>query len=259
MAMMKITRAALPALYARIAAEQSLILPVKTAGQTNFGVWDENADVDLYTLKTVKSAKDAFFPQSETLYTCKTVDKKITITPEKLTDESFVVFGVKACDMQGIAVLDKVFLSDPVDSFYAARRAHGTIVAMACSAPSESCFCQLFGIDPTEPAGADVVIWPVGDAFCWQAMTEKGETLTALAGDLLTAAGAEDETALSAAKAFTGRVMSKLPTADLSLEGWGAGKTDEKFDSPVWNDLYKGCLACGHLHLCLSHLSVLRY
>ncbi len=245
MSMMKITREALPALYARIADAQSLILPVKTAGQTNFGVWNAEADVDLYTLKTVKSAKDAFFPQSETLYTCSTADKKITITPEALIEEPFVVFGVKACDVRGFEVLDKVFLAEPVDSFYAARRAHGTVVAMACSAPSESCFCHAFGIDPTEPAGADVVIYPVGDGFQWKACTEKGEALTALAGDLLTAADAADETALENAKAFTKNIMKKLPYADLTLEGWGADLTDEKFNSPVWETLYKSCLACG--------------
>ena len=245
MAMMKIAREAIGALCARIAAEQSLILPVKTAGQTNFAAWEEGAEIDLCTLKTVKSAKDAFFPQSETLYTCKTEDKKITVTPEKLTDEHFVLFGIKACDLQGIEVLDKVFLSEPIDTFYAARRSHGTVVALACAAPSESCFCHAFGIDPTAPAGADVVIWPVGENFMWQAQTEKGEALTVLAGDLLTAAAAEDETALEEARAFTKNIMTKLPYADLSLEGWGAGKTDEKFNSPVWDTLYKGCLACG--------------
>ena len=110
-------------LYAAIAEKQSLILPIKKAGQTNFGVWTEEAEVDLATLKTVKSAKDAFFPQSENLYTCYRDGKKISIVPEKLEDENFVVFGIKGCDVRGIQVLDKVFLADPVDTFYAARRA----------------------------------------------------------------------------------------------------------------------------------------
>ena len=39
----------LPKLYAAIAEKQSLILPVKTAGQTNFGLWTENSDVDIDT------------------------------------------------------------------------------------------------------------------------------------------------------------------------------------------------------------------
>ena len=99
--MKKIAISSLPKLYEAISQKQSLILPVKTAGKTNFGLWSEGCDVDLQTLKTVKSAKDAFFPQSETLYTCKTENKNITITPEALQSESFVVFGIKACDVRG--------------------------------------------------------------------------------------------------------------------------------------------------------------
>ena len=44
-------------------------------GITNFGFWTEDANVDLDTLKTVKSPKDAFFPQSEILYSCYTEGK----------------------------------------------------------------------------------------------------------------------------------------------------------------------------------------
>ena len=44
-------------------------------------------------------------------------------------------------------------------------------------------------------------------------------------------------------------IVEKLPYMGLSLEGWGSEVVDEKFDerfnSPVWNDLYKPCLACG--------------
>ena len=168
----------LPKLYAAIGEKQSLILPVKTADKTNFGLWTETAEVDLQTLKTVKSAKDAFFPQSENLYTCYRDGKKLTIQPEKLEEESFVVFGIKACDVRGIQVLDKVFLSDPVDSFYCARRKHGIIVSLACGQPEESCFCKVFGIDCKEPEG-DVVTWLTGEYLYWKPVTEKGEALTA--------------------------------------------------------------------------------
>ena len=154
--MFKIAKKDLNSLFALIKKTDELYLPVKVAGQTNFAAWSEDACVDLDTLKSVKSPKDIFFPQSETLYTCQTEDKKIKITPEALVSESFVVFGVRACDVRGFEVLDKVFLSEPVDSFYAARRAHGTIVALACHEPEESCFCKVFGIDAAEPAAEEV-------------------------------------------------------------------------------------------------------
>ena len=65
--MLKINKNNLSALFAKIAESNELYLPVKSAGKTNFAAWDEAAEVDLDTLKTVKSPKDAFFPQSENL------------------------------------------------------------------------------------------------------------------------------------------------------------------------------------------------
>ena len=231
----------LSSLYAAIAEKQSLILPIKKAGQTNFGVWTEDAEVDLQTLKTVKSAKDAFFPQSETLYHCYRDGKNISLQPEKLEEEDFVVFGIKGCDVRGIKVLDKVFLAEPVDSFYCARRKHGIIVSLACGQPEESCFCKVFGIDCAEPEG-DVVTWLADGYLYWKAATEKGEKLTALVADLLEDT---DDQAVEAQKAEIAKIVEKLPYAGLSLEGWNGEALNEKFNSPIWETLYKPCLACG--------------
>ena len=119
--MYQIAKEKLPELFRKIAQTQELYLPVEACGQVNYAPWSEDAKVDLDTLKTVKSAKDAFFPQSENLYTCYRDGKKISITPEALQEQPFVVFGMKSCDLRGVEVLDKVFLADPVDTFYAAR------------------------------------------------------------------------------------------------------------------------------------------
>ena len=58
--MYKIAKDNLAALFQLIADNQELYLPVKNAGQTNYAAWTKEAEVDLDTLKTVKSAKDAF-------------------------------------------------------------------------------------------------------------------------------------------------------------------------------------------------------
>jgi len=239
--MYKIAKENLPALFQKIAENNELYLPVKIAGQTNYAAWTEDAEVDLDTLKTVKSAKDAFFPQSENLYTVKTENKKMKILPEDLKDQNFVVFGMKACDVQGVKVLDQVFLSEPVDSFYAARREHGTIVAMACNEPEESCFCKVFGIDCAEPA-ADVAVWQVEGDLYWKALTEKGEKLTDAVKELLADA---DEAKVEEKKSEIREIVEKLPYMNLTLEGWGGDVLNEKFDSPLWEELYKPCLACG--------------
>jgi len=240
--MYKIAKENLSALFQRIAGDKELYLPVKNGGQTNYAAWDETVEVDIDTLKTVKSAKDAFFPQFETLYNVKREGKKLDLQQEALKDKDFVIFGMKACDIQGVKVLDNVFLSEPVDTYYAARRAHGIIVAMACHEPEESCFCKVFGLDAADPSAADVATWMVDGELYWKALTEKGEALTASVKDLLTDA---DEAKVEAEKANIRAIVEKLPYSNLSLEGWGGDATDVKFKSPVWETLYKGCLACG--------------
>ena len=242
--MYKIAKENLSALFRMIAENQELYLPVKTAGQTNFKTWAEEAEVDLDTLKTVKSPKDAFFPQSENLYSVKKEGKKLHVEPEALKNQDFVVFGMKACDVQAVQVLDNVFLTDPVDTFYAARRKHGTIVAMACHEPEESCFCKVFGIDCAEPK-ADVAVWMVENEMYWKSLTEKGEALTAAVKELLTEADSTDEEKVEAEKTAVRNIVEKLPYSNLSLEGWNGDTLTEKFNSPVWEELYKPCLACG--------------
>ena len=239
--MYQIKKDRLPELFAAMAKTQDLFLPIRKADQTNYGLWTEEVQVDLDTLKTVKSGKDCFFPQSETLYSCKKEDGKLSIDPAKLTDEPFVVFGMRACDVQGLKVLDNVFLNDPVDSFYAARREHGTVVAIACHEPEETCFCKVFGIDAANPA-ADVAAWFVGEELYWKALTEKGEALTESVKALFTEA---DEKAVEDEKKQIQAIIEKLPFSHLDLSRFTPERTMELFDSPLCEEMYKPCLACG--------------
>ena len=239
--MYKIAKEHLSELFQKIAESQELYLPVKNAGQTNFAAWTEEAEADLDTIKTETSPKDAFFPQSENLYTVKQEGKKLRVEPEALKSQDFVVFGMKACDLKGVEVLDRVFLAEPIDTFYAARRDHGTIVALACHEPEESCFCKVFGVDGASPA-ADVATWMIEGELYWKALTEKGEALTASVRELLADAAEEK---VEEEKEAIHKIVEKLPYMNLSLEGWGGDVLTEKFDSPLWEELYKPCLACG--------------
>ena len=243
--MYKIAKSNLPELYKAIAGSKELYLPIETAGQVNFGPWSEDCTPDVETLKSVKSPKDVFFPQSENLYTCQKEGKNIKIDPEKLKEQDFVVFGMKSCDVKGIEVLDKVFLADPIDTYYAARRDHGIIVAMACHEPEESCFCKVFGIDAADPSCtvADVATWMIGDDMYWKPLTEKGEALTAELSSVLAADG--DEAKVEEEKTAIRAIVEKLPYSNLSLEGWDGDHFEEKFNATNWEELYKPCLACG--------------
>ena len=240
--MYKIVKSQLQALFVAIAQASDLYLPLKKSNQVNYGLWSEGAQVDLDTLKTVNSPKDYFFPQSETLYNCYKENGKIVIDPAELTNKPFVVFGMKACDLKGIEVLDRVFLSDPVDTYYKARREHGIIVAMACHEPEETCFCNVFGADASMPAG-DIAVWGINDDFYWKALTEKGEKLTKEVRSLLDEVA--DTAAVEKEQENIKAVINKLPYSHLNMDKFTPKALDELFNSPKWEQLSSTCLACG--------------
>ena len=242
--MYKIKKEQLSALLETVGRNMDLYLPVNNNGKTNFGIWTEDARVDLETLKTVKSPKDAFFPQSEVLYSCYKDAKKIEITPQELVSRDFVIFGVRPCDVRAFEVLDRVFLAEPADTYYAARREHGIVVSLACHEPEESCFCKVFGIDAAAPEG-DVVMWAVNDTYCMEARTEKGEKFLELVKEYLEPAGDEESAAVTAEQEAIREIIEKLPYSHLSLEGWDGNATKERFDDPRWKELSDACLACG--------------
>ena len=187
--MYKISKSDLNRLFKNISTKSDLFLPTESGEKTNFALWSEGVRADLDTLKTVKSPKDLFFPQSEVLSTCARQEEGWSVTPEAHRETPFVAFGLKACDVRALAVLDRVFLSEPVDTYYAARRKQGTIVSLACNRPEASCFCGTFGIDCAQPEG-DVAVWLSDDSLYWDPKTEKGRSLTERVRDLLEGSGA---------------------------------------------------------------------
>ena len=227
--------------FAAVADTKTLYLPVdQKDGSAKYAKWAEGT-VWSNALNTVRSPKDLFFPQTEDLMEFKTEGKNIEIIDVRKESEDFVIFGVRACDVKSFEVLDRVFLSEPVDSFYASRREHAVIVSLACSRPSETCFCTTFGIDATEPAG-DVSAWKTDSAIFFKANTEKGEAFLASIEALTEDA---DTAEVDAQKAKTAEVMKKLPLADLTTDAFGGGKTEELWNNPVWDEMSQTCLGCG--------------
>ena len=238
--MKKIALSKLNDFFAAIAAEEKLYLPVDGEKGADYKLWSEGVTYSK-ALNTNRSAKDFFFPQTENIVDFKREGKTIEVIDTRTEAEDFVVFGVRACDARSFSILDKVFLADPVDSFYASRRAHGTIVTVACTRPGETCFCGAFGIDMTAPEG-DVSTWIAEDALWLQANTEKGEALLAKVA-VLTEEG--DTAAVDAQKAAVKEIAKKLPLQNLPTDAFKGNVLLEKFNSAKWPELSKACLGCG--------------
>lgn len=238
--MIKIKQSLLKDLCDKLAEKYPLFLPVELAGEINYGRYSEDSKVRLDALRTNKSPKDVFFPQSENLVKFKVEGQNIEVIDIREEAKPFVVMGVRACDYKAFSVLDRVFLVDPIDTYYQTKREAGIIITSACGRPDEACFCTAFGIDPTRPAG-DVTIWQDEDYIYWQANTAKGEELTAVVASI---ADFDDGSAVKKIKADAREILKRLPFASIKPEVF---KSDmlELFNDSKWQELSEACLGCG--------------
>ena len=238
--MKKIPVSQLNSLFAAIAEKQKLYLPVDdTSGQSQFTLWEDGMCLSK-SVNTVRSAKDCFFPQVENLMGFKVEGSQIQLIETRDPAEPFVLFGVRACDVRSFDILDRVFLAEPVDTYYAQRRESCCVISLACGKPAETCFCTAFGIDPVQPKG-DVTCYLTENLLYWQANTETGEALT----DGLPMLEDADPAEVEEEKAAIRAIVQKLPFGKLNLSAFGAGKTKALFDLPQWKELAESCLGCG--------------
>ena len=238
--MKKIALSHLPKLLSAIAEKEALYLPVDGKAGAEYKRFEEG-DVLSGACNTNRSAKDFFFPQVENMANFKVEGKKIQVIDIRKEHEDFVIFGARACDVRSFDILDRVFLADPVDTFYKNRREHVTVVSLACCAPEETCFCSSFGIDAAEPAG-DVSAWIVGDEMYFAPQTEKG---TALLDSLSPLLEEGEEKKVEEKKKEIRHILTRLPLQDLPTDHFKAEKLMEHFNDPKWADLSRSCIGCG--------------
>jgi ferredoxin len=199
-------------------------------------------------LKTVRSAKDFFFPKTEHMVSYEMKGKEITVTDPRKDVEDFVIFGVRACDAVGFTCIDNVYLNmDPVDSYYKNRRDHGTVITLACNNPEKTCFCSTYGIDSSlsenkNGSAGDVSCWLADGKYFFAANTDKGtkfiETVKSVLSD-------SDEKAVDACKKDISDKMEKLPFAHLDLSKFQGKDMLKIFNSKIWETVSEACVGCG--------------
>jgi ferredoxin len=159
-------------------------------------------------------------------------------------DRPFAFVAVRSCDLQAIAVQDRVFLEGAyVDSHYRARRAGAFIVAVNCGEARATCFCVSMRTGPKAERGFDLALTelePAGDhRFLIEIGSERGAIV--IAGLAHRPASEQDRAAarraIESAAADMGREMPQVDMRDLLMNN---------LEHPRWNEVAERCLTCGN-------------
>jgi sulfhydrogenase subunit beta (sulfur reductase) len=147
---------------------------VTTSGEI---AWFEQPSRSALSGRPVLSVKEVFFPPTERMFTIQKTGVEIHLE-ETFPDMETVVFGVRPCDARGVKLLDALFLdTNPVDSFYARRRANTTLIGLACRELGPTCFCTSVGGSPDEAHDMDIMLYEMDGGYLVEAVTEKGRFL----------------------------------------------------------------------------------
>jgi len=155
-------------------------------------------------------------------------------------DETKIIIGVHPCDIHGINILDRLFLANIKDPYYAKRRENLIIIGHSCL-PDEKCLCQSTGTDMVED-GFDLFLTELKDIYFIWVGSNKGLSLVIDAGELLS----EDITPDDIQEYVNWQQdRSKMFQSEIPHFKFMADIIHLNYDSPIWDQFGDKCLSCG--------------
>jgi ferredoxin len=160
--------------------------------------------------------------------------------PERPEPVPVALLGVRACDLAGLVVQDRIFLGDRFpDPYYAARRSRLFLVAVGCTRSVATCFCASMGTGPEPTAGFDLALTELDEGFVVRAGSEAGRHLLADLS-LPELSGGVREREASAFEACAAGMKRRLDP------GVMPDLLYENLEHPRWDAVAERCLSCGN-------------
>jgi sulfhydrogenase subunit beta (sulfur reductase) len=186
--------------------------------------------------RTILPLKKYFLPPRERLFRYR---RDAGYVPEVADlERRIVLFGVHACDIYGLNILDQVFAGRYPDPYYQTRRRHVAVIGIDCT-PDEHCFCRSMRADFVSQ-GFDLFLQDLGDRYLTFVGTALGDDMVLATGSLFTAVTAAD------LAEYKRRSAERERAFRLEAEIRDLPEIFEmEFESELWDELGARCLGCG--------------
>ena len=163
------------------------------------------------------------------------------------SERPLCLVGVKACDLKGFKVLDKVFLEDGYqDPFYRRAREQNLVISADCTSALDVCFCVALGGEPYPTESFDLNLSELKGGFVVEAGSQRGERLLAAAAQPLREL---PEELLRERDGQRARVREEVERAvreaGMPRQEELAGVICCNFASPLWQEEAETCVECG--------------
>jgi len=222
----------------RLKAYGSLYAPKKISEKSyDFRSVEDVQEVVFDYHRTILPPRKFFYPTKETLFT---FDNEAVEMYEAYEDSGpIVLFGVHACDIVGLRIMDANFIDDEPDPYYQKRRENGIIIGISCL-PDEYCFCNVRRAEFVDK-GFDLFLSEVSDGYLVRVGSVKGHKIIDPNLDLFKEVTKKDTKDLVE--------FDKKKKAMFTVQGnWDSLRYNlELRDShELWEEESEKCLGCGN-------------
>jgi sulfhydrogenase subunit beta (sulfur reductase) len=220
----------------RLSEKMEVIAPVAKGEEPVFVTWKGQA------LALEKSALipplEFLLPPREVLF--RYVQESGSYTFEDIPPRTRLVFGMRPCDLHAMAVLDRIFGSEPKDGAYFGKRRWTILIALNCTSPGEGCFCSQLGSGPESGNGFDLLLTELEEGYLAEIGSPAGMLILGDCSDLLKEA---DSSHLSEKRRLLDDAKRSL---DLQAgQGRSLRQMRQAIKDADWEALGKLCLSCG--------------
>ena len=193
------------------------------------------------------SWKKFLFPPEERIFRARCTEDGFEVLPEEIAAPKLAFLGVRSCEIQAIAIQDKVFIGGPfADRSYQLRRQNIFIIAVNCGQAGGTCFCVSMKTGPKATGGFDLALTEILDRDRHYFVVESGSDAGAEVLAELPQRPAE-EFEVAAADAAVARAASQMGR---TLDTNGIKELlYRNLEHPRWDDVANRCLSCANCTL----------
>ncbi|HTP88349.1 MAG TPA: 4Fe-4S dicluster domain-containing protein [Bryobacteraceae bacterium] len=182
-------------------------------------------------------------PPDAQLYQIQSDGKSFAVPDRSAPGVKYALFGVRPCDLAGIAMLDRVFAQGAFpDPDYVERRSRAFIVAVQCGRAAASCFCTSMNTGPRATTGFDLALTEISSdrhRFYVEAASAAGRSILSEVKHRAVEP-ADEEAARHVWESTIAAISRTLETAGLRDT---LGRDTE---NQAWQTAASTCLACGN-------------
>lgn len=182
--------------------------------------------------KPVTSLKNFFLPVKE------------NVTMERSGERPRIIMGIPNCDIEGLALLDEIYLDkDFNDPFYRKRREGTLLISSDCNGILEHCHCLTYGIRPYAARIADLAIIVLDKKVIFRIITTKGEEFVQGFADALVT---DDDNILPEIERLHQTTEALLSERNKGLPDYRqTGEIVNSARKEIWEKYSSRCVSCG--------------